>query len=60
MSKKKITITQIKSAIGYPQRQKDTIKALGFRKLHQTIVHVETPAVRGMIKSVQHLLRVTP
>jgi large subunit ribosomal protein L30 len=52
----KLRITYKKSAIGYNKRQKATIKALGFRKLNQTVVHDDTPAIRGMVNCVSHLL----
>ena len=54
----KLRITYSKSAIGYNERQKATIKALGFRKLYQTIEHEDTPVVRGMINRVSHLVTV--
>ncbi len=54
----KIRITYSKSAIGYNEKQKATIKALGFRKLYQTIEHEDTPVVRGMINKVSHLVTV--
>lgn len=55
---KKLKLTQIKSAIGYRQRTKDTIRSLGFTKMNQSILKEDNPAIRGMIKSVSHLLRV--
>jgi large subunit ribosomal protein L30 len=54
----KLHITYVKSAIGYPQDQKDTIRALGLRKLHQTVEHEDHPATRGMIRKVTHLVQV--
>lgn len=54
----KLRVTYSKSAIGYTERQKATIKALGFRKLNQTVEHEDTPAIRGMINRVSHLLTV--
>lgn len=54
----KLQITYKKSAIGYNQRQKATIKALGLRKLQQTVEHDDTPVIRGMIKRVGHLVAV--
>ena len=54
----KIAVTWKKSAIGYAERQKATIKALGFRKLHQTIEIDDTPVMRGMIDKVKHLVDV--
>jgi len=53
-----LQITYKKSSIGYTQRQKATIKALGFRKLNQTVEHDDSPAIRGMINRVSHLVAV--
>ena len=58
MAEKKIKITQIKSAIGYRQRAKDTLVALGIRKMNQSVVHNESPAILGMVNSIQHLVKV--
>ena len=55
---KKLKVTQIKSAIGYRQRAKDTIRSLGLRKMNQTVIKEDSPAIRGMIRSVNHLLKV--
>lgn len=54
----KIRITYAKSAIGYKKDQKATIRALGFRKLNQTVEHDDTPVIRGMINKVSHLVTV--
>ncbi|MFC1962698.1 50S ribosomal protein L30 [Chloroflexota bacterium] len=53
-----LQITWVKSSIGYKQDQKRTIKALGFHRLNQTIEQEDTPAIRGMIAKVMHLVRV--
>lgn len=53
-----IEITLTRSVIGRPQDQKDTVKALGLRKLHQTVVKEDNPAIRGMINKVSHLVTV--
>ena len=59
MSKiKNINITQIKSGIGYRKKTKDTLKALGIRKLNQTVEKKDTPSIRGMISKISHLLKV--
>ena len=55
---KKLRITYVKSAIGYSVRHKETIRSLGLRRLHQTVVHDDTPTVRGMLAKVDHLVRV--
>lgn len=54
----KLRITYHKSTIGYTERQKATIKALGFRKLNQTVEREDTPAIRGMINKISHLVYV--
>jgi len=55
---KKIKITQVKSAIDRPERQKLTLKALGLKKLHTTKEVEATPQILGMIRAVNHLLKV--
>lgn len=54
----KIKITQVRSAINRPKRQKLTLEALGLRKLHQTREIEASPQVLGMIEKVKHLLKV--
>ena len=54
----KVRVKWVKSAIGYPQSQKDTIRALGLRKLQQSVEHEDHPALLGMIRKVTHLLLV--
>ena len=54
----KVAITWRKSAIGYNRRQKDTIRKLGLRRLNQTVEHDDSPALRGMIAKVGHLVDV--
>ncbi|MGD0766387.1 MAG: 50S ribosomal protein L30 [Dehalococcoidia bacterium] len=53
-----LRITWVKSAIGRKEDQKRTIRALGLRRLGQTVVHGESPTVRGMIRKVEHLVSV--
>ena len=55
---KSISITQIKSGIGYRKKAKDTLKALGLRKLNQTIEKKYHASIRGMINKVSYLLKV--
>ena len=55
---KRLRVTQVRSAIRRQQNQKDTIRGLGIRRLQQTVEHDDTPAIRGMIATVRHLLRV--
>ena len=58
MADKKIKITQIKSSIGYRQRAKDTLQALGLRKINASVVMNDNSAIQGMIKSISHLVEV--
>ena len=53
-----VTVTQIKSAIGRKPGQKETLVGLGLNKLHQTKTLEDTPAVRGMVNKVKHLIRI--
>jgi large subunit ribosomal protein L30 len=55
---KTLKVTWVKSAIGYSVRQKKTVQALGLHRLGQTVEHNDTPAIRGMIQKVSHLVRV--
>lgn len=57
-NKKKLQITLVKSPIGYSKRQKATLKALGLKKVNQTVTQVENEAVLGMIDKVSHLVNV--
>ncbi|MGC6490700.1 MAG: 50S ribosomal protein L30 [Flavobacteriales bacterium] len=54
----KIRLTQVKSKIGRPERQKRTILALGLKKINQSVEHEATPQVLGMVKKVAHLIKV--
>ena len=54
----KIKITQIKSKIGRPARQKRTLEALGIKKMHHSVEHEATPAILGMVVKVRHLVKV--
>jgi large subunit ribosomal protein L30 len=54
----RLRITWTKSAIGYAADQKATIRALGLRRLHHTVEHEDTRAIRGMAHKVAHLVRV--
>lgn len=55
---KMIKVTLVRSPIGYTKDQKETAKALGLRRLHQTVEHKDTPALRGMIRKIVHLVQV--
>lgn len=54
----KVRITSVKSTTDRPKNQKATMKALGLRKMHQTVEVEATPQILGMVKTVQHLLKV--
>ncbi len=58
MAEGKLKITLTRSVIGRPGKHKRTVQALGLRKMHQTVVHGDTPQIRGMIKKIGHLLTV--
>jgi large subunit ribosomal protein L30 len=53
---KKLAITLKRSLIGRPETQRVTVRTLGLRKRHQTVVHDDNPAIRGMINKVSHLV----
>ncbi|HKI53849.1 MAG TPA: 50S ribosomal protein L30 [Anaerolineales bacterium] len=53
-----IRVTLVRSPIGYTKDQKATVRALGLRRMHQTVEQKDNPAVRGMIQKVIHLLKV--
>lgn len=57
-STKKLEVTLVKSPIGYSQRQKGTVRALGLRRMNQSRTHADTPVIRGMIAKVSHLVEV--
>ncbi len=54
----KLSITWVKSGIGYSEDQKRTLKALGFRRLNQSVTHGDSGSIRGMINKVRHLVKV--
>ncbi|MDO5024919.1 MAG: 50S ribosomal protein L30 [Trueperella sp.] len=53
-----LKITQKKGLVGTKQNQRETMRSLGLRKIHQSVVREDTPAVRGMIRTVAHLVSV--
>ena len=55
---KEIKVTQVCSVIGRPPKHRRTMRALGLTKINKTVVHQDTPVIRGMIKQVIHLVRV--
>jgi large subunit ribosomal protein L30 len=55
-----IRVTYVKSAIGYSQRQKDTVRSLGLRRLGESVLQPDNPAIRGMCVAISHLVEVSP
>ncbi len=55
---KVIKVTLVRSPIGFPKPQKATVRALGLRHLNQTVEHQDTPALRGMLAKVIHMIRI--
>ncbi|HOI32920.1 MAG: 50S ribosomal protein L30 [Bacteroidales bacterium] len=55
---KKVKVTQIRSGIGRTRKQKDTLTALGFKRMNQSLEIELSPAVAGMVDKVKHLLKV--
>jgi len=53
-----VKITQVKSRNGSDQRQLDTLRSIGLRKIGHTVEQRDTPALRGMVHSVRHLVKV--
>lgn len=55
---KMLHVTLVRSPIGYPAPQKRTVRALGLHRMHQTVEQPDTPAVRGMLTKVIHLIKI--
>ena len=55
---KTIYVTLVRSPIGYTKDQKATVLALGLHRMHQTVEHKDTPALRGMLTKIIHLLKI--
>jgi large subunit ribosomal protein L30 len=53
-----LRVTLVKSAIGAKPKQRGTLRALGLRKIDQTVEHADRPEIRGMLAKVPHLVRV--
>jgi large subunit ribosomal protein L30 len=53
-----LRITQVRSVIGRPGDQKDTVRRLGLRRMHDTVVKEDRPDIRGMVAKVRHLVTV--
>jgi large subunit ribosomal protein L30 len=58
MADKKLEITQVRSGIGRPEPHRRTLRALGIKRHQQSVVHDDSPAIRGMIRKVSHLISV--
>ncbi|MGZ9587248.1 50S ribosomal protein L30 [Paenibacillus marinisediminis] len=54
----KLQITLVRSLIGRPETHRKTVNTLGLRKVNQTVVHNDNPAIRGMVNQVNHLVKV--
>ena len=55
-----VQVTQVKSEIGHSETMRLTLRALGLRKHQSSVIQQDTPALRGAIKKVRHLVKVTP
>jgi large subunit ribosomal protein L30 len=55
---KTLKVQQVKSVIGYDQRQRSTMRGLGLRRIRHVVELEDTPSVRGMIEKVKHLVTV--
>ena len=55
---KSIRIEQIKSPIGYPRNQREVLRSLGLRRIRHVVEREDSPAVRGMVKKIPHLVRI--
>ena len=58
ISDKVIRVKLVRSPIGYTKDQRATARALGLRRMHQTVEHKDNPALRGMIQKIIHLVQV--
>jgi large subunit ribosomal protein L30 len=58
VKEKILRITLVRSPIGYSKRHKETVRALGLRRMHQTVQHADSPTLRGMLYVVNHLVDV--
>ena len=56
--KQTLKITQVKSRIGYKKKAKATVDAMGLKKMNQTVELPDNPAIRGMIKKIEYLIKV--
>ncbi|GAA1668426.1 50S ribosomal protein L30 [Fodinicola feengrottensis] len=54
----RLKVTQIRSGIGNKQNQRDTLRSLGLKRVHDVVVKEDRPEIRGMVRTVTHLVRV--
>ncbi len=57
-AEKRLRITLVKSAIGYSEKQKATVRALGLHRINQTVEQADNPVIRGMVMKVNHLVKI--
>ena len=57
-TKNTIKIEQIKSPIGYPKKQREVLRSLGLRRIRHVVERQDSPAVRGMVRKIAHLVRI--
>lgn len=55
-----LEITQVKSGIGSPPSHRGTLRALGLKRMHHTVIHDDNPVIRGMVHKIAYLLEVHP
>jgi large subunit ribosomal protein L30 len=58
MTVPKLKITQTKSGIGYKRNQRETLRSLGLKRMHDTVIKEDRPEIRGMVQTVTHLVTV--
>lgn len=58
MAEKTIKIEQVKSPIGYPKTQREVLRSLGLRRIRHVVERQDTPAVRGAVRKISHLVRI--
>jgi large subunit ribosomal protein L30 len=58
IKEKIVRVTLVRSPVGYSKEHKATIRALGFKRLHQTVEHADSPTLRGMLYKVAHLVEI--
>ncbi len=55
-----LKIQQVRSGIGFPRTQREVLKSLGLRRIRHTVERQDTPAVRGAVAKIQHLVQIIP